>query len=235
MYPLIDSNHSHLPIKSSTVLIVDDMPDNLMLLTEILRESGHRLHTCNSGKSAVIMVEDITPDLILLDVNMPEMDGYEVCRHLKNSPDLADVPIIFLSAMDSTLDKVKAFRTGGVDYITKPFEVIEVLARVETQLAIYHQRKEINRLRQKDQLIVEKLTNFVTDTLKNTSHDLKNPLSGINISVHLLERHGRLDDEQGQDYLSGILRDVQRMSALIEDLITVAKVSLDENDEQASE
>lgn len=233
MPPLLENHHSQLSLQSSTILIVDDMPDNLILLRDILRESGYDLHTCNSGQHALDTLEEITPDLLLLDVNMPDMDGYAVCKHLKDSPKWAAIPIIFLSAMDSTLDKVKAFRTGGVDYITKPFEVIEVLARVETQLAIYHQHREIERLQQKDHLIAEKLSAFVTDTIKNTSHDLKNPLSGINIAVHLMERHGRLDDEMGQTYLNNIRRDVQRMSTLIEELITVAKISI-ETDEQNS-
>src|SRR5262249_2632222 len=116
------------------LFIVDDNPDNLTLLTGILREAGDNVRMVNNGRRALQAVQKHLPELILLDVSMPDMDGYEVCRQLKADPHTRDVPVIFLSALDDVRDKVNALRAGGVDYITKPFQAEEVLARVEIQL-----------------------------------------------------------------------------------------------------
>lgn len=118
------------------ILVVDDIPANLTLLTGMLKENGHRVRPVPSGKLALKAVESEPPDLILLDINMPEMDGFEVCRALKQDVRFCDIPVIFISALGETLDKVKAFSIGGVDYITKPFQVAEVEARVETHLKL---------------------------------------------------------------------------------------------------
>ena len=113
---------------------MDDAPSNLHLLSDMLKRKGYRVRPARSGKTALSAASAEAPDLILLDILMPEMDGYEVCASLKAHPALADVPVIFLSALGDTFDKVKAFRVGGVDYITKPFQMEEVYARIETHL-----------------------------------------------------------------------------------------------------
>jgi putative two-component system response regulator len=118
------------------ILVVDDTPANLTLLAGMLRERGHRVRPVPGGRLALKAVENEPPDLILLDINMPEMDGYEVCRNLKGDKRFREIPVIFISALAETLDKVKAFGTGGVDYITKPFQFEEVEARVETHLKL---------------------------------------------------------------------------------------------------
>ena len=118
------------------ILIVDDTPANLDLLSGMLRERSYKIRAAISGKLALQAAVNEPPDLILLDVNMPEMNGYEVCARLKEIEDLKDVPVIFLSALTETADKVKAFRAGGVDYVTKPFQIEEILARVETHLTL---------------------------------------------------------------------------------------------------
>ncbi|AUX27229.1 transcriptional regulator [Sorangium cellulosum] len=130
-----------------SVLIVDDMPANLSLLTSMLTAQGYEVRAAISGAMALMSVAAEPPDLILLDVSMPHMDGYEVCRRLKAEPRTADIPVIFLSAMTGIGDKVTAFEAGGVDYVTKPFELREVLARVETQLLLHRQRRELERQR----------------------------------------------------------------------------------------
>ncbi|HEY9633144.1 MAG TPA: response regulator [Coleofasciculaceae cyanobacterium] len=125
------------------ILVVDDTPSNLILLTEILSDQGYKVRVTPSGKSALDSVESALPDLILLDIMMPEMDGYEVCQTLKASPTTKDIPVIFISAVHEVFDKVKAFSVGGVDYITKPFQLEEVLARVENQLGIGRLSKQL--------------------------------------------------------------------------------------------
>ena len=112
----------------ANVLIVDDTADNLRLLTGILEQLGYEVRPATSGAQALQAAEHAPPDLVLLDVTMPEMDGYEVCRRLKANPKLKDVPVIFLTALSDIADKVKAFEVGGVDYITKPFHLEEVQA-----------------------------------------------------------------------------------------------------------
>jgi len=120
----------------SNILIVDDTPANLQLLSKMLSQQGYRVRPVPNGSMALSVVQVEPPDLVLLDIRMPDMDGYEVCENLKADELTRDIPIIFISALDATQDKVRAFQVGGVDYITKPFQVEEVLARVETHLAL---------------------------------------------------------------------------------------------------
>ena len=115
------------------ILIVDDTLANLRLLTDMLRDQGFKVRGVRSGPMAINAAQSAAPDLILLDINMPEMDGYETCRRLQADERTSEVPIVFLSALDEALDKVKAFEVGGVDYITKPFQIEEVLVRIESQ------------------------------------------------------------------------------------------------------
>ncbi len=118
------------------ILIVDDTPDNLRLLSRMLTEQGYTVRPAPSGKRALATTMKEAPDLILLDIMMPEVNGYEVCNTLKANEQTRDIPVIFLSALDEIKDKVKGFEVGGVDYITKPFNVKEVIVRVETHLKI---------------------------------------------------------------------------------------------------
>jgi PleD family two-component response regulator len=129
------------------VFIVDDTPANLDLLAAILRDSGYDVRVANSGRRALRVVHAHPPDLVMLDIQMPEMDGYEVCRQLKADPATSAIPVIFISALDDVFDKVRAFRAGGVDYVAKPFQAEEVLARVETQMELVRLRRENEHLR----------------------------------------------------------------------------------------
>ncbi len=128
------------------ILVVDDVPANLTLLAGMLKEKGHRVRPVPSGKLALKAVEHEPPDLILLDITMPEMDGFEVCRRLKQDTRFQEIPIIFISALTETLDKVKAFSSGGVDYVTKPFQFDEVEARVETHLKLHRYQSRLEEL-----------------------------------------------------------------------------------------
>lgn len=128
------------------ILVVDDKPENLHLLSEILMMEGYNVRKAVNGKMALMAVKTVPPDLILLDIMMPGMDGYQVCKELKNNQNLAKVPVIFLSALNDVFDKVKAFGSGGVDYITKPFQMEEVLVRVENHLMLKAAEKKILEL-----------------------------------------------------------------------------------------
>lgn len=131
---------------NGTILLVDDNPTNLEILLFALGEYGYQVKTVKDGLQALQTAQQISPDLILLDVMMPGLDGYQVCQQLKADPYLKDVPVVFVSALSDTVDKLKGFSVGGVDYLTKPLEFEEVLARANAHVALFHQRKEIERL-----------------------------------------------------------------------------------------
>ncbi|GAK54052.1 response regulator receiver sensor signal transduction histidine kinase [Candidatus Moduliflexus flocculans] len=119
-----------------TILAVDDHPANLNLLFDLLSDAGFDLLVAQSGESALSRAEKTTPDIILLDVMMPGLDGFETCRRLKANPHTQKIPVIFMTALSDTVDKVTGFELGAVDYITKPIQAEEVLARVRTHLTI---------------------------------------------------------------------------------------------------
>ena len=136
-------NYKPDTIFKADILIVDDTPDNLRFLSSLLLDEGYNVRKATNGQMALTAVKTIPPDLILLDVNMPKMSGYEVCELLKKDSQTSSVPVIFLSALDDVMDKVKAFKVGGVDYITKPFKIEEVLARIQNQLTIKNLQNEL--------------------------------------------------------------------------------------------
>ncbi len=133
--------------KEINLLIVDDNPKNLQVLAALFSEEKYRVVVAQNGLQAIKSVEAIIPDLILLDVVMPEMDGFETCRQLKASPSMKDIPIIFLTAKTETEDIVKGFELGAIDYIAKPFNQFELFARVQTHLEIKFSRETIARQR----------------------------------------------------------------------------------------
>ena len=170
----------------ASVLVVDDTIENLRLLSELLGEQGYEVRAVTNGRQALQAVEHDPPDLILLDINMPEMNGYEVCRRLKAQERSKDVPVIFLTALTDTADKVRAFDAGGVDYVTKPFQFEEVLARVKTHVALRRAQVELadsyTRLRALEQLR--------DDLVHMVVHDMRSPLPALLINLRLL-RDGR--------------------------------------------
>jgi len=154
------------------ILIVDDTPANLKLLAGMLKDRGYKVRPVPSGPMALRAVRTEPPDLILLDINMPEMNGYEVCKQLKADEALAPIPVIFISALSETMDKIEAFDVGGVDYVTKPFQFEEVNARVETHLELKAAREA---LKQQNEILEEKVrqrTQELADTQDVTIHSL---------------------------------------------------------------
>lgn len=144
MYVSPMKDYSQPPSASKgNILIVDDMPDNLRVLSTILTQEGYHVRRAVSGKLALMAIQKNPPDIVLLDILMPEMDGYEVCQQLKSSPLTSEIPVIFISALEDVIVKVRAFEVGGADYITKPFHVQEVIARLESQLNQRRRHKQV--------------------------------------------------------------------------------------------
>lgn len=150
------------------ILIVDDMPKNVQVLGQILAEQGFNIFIATSGFQALKAVEKKMPDLILLDISMPEMDGFEICKQIKEQEKYSEIPIIFLTARTETEDILKAFAVGGVDYITKPFNIPELLARVNQQLALKEKTEDLRKTNESNKALLRVLL-----------HDLRNPIVAI--------------------------------------------------------
>jgi signal transduction histidine kinase len=168
---------------AAQILVVDDVPLNLKLLVELLGKEGYIVRPVISGEMALRSVEADPPDLILLDVNMPEMDGYEVCRLLKSDERFREIPVIFVSVADDMSHKIRGFEVGAVDYITKPFQVREVKVRIETHLALYHQQRELARQKQEIETLRE------TAALINSTLRLQDVLERILSSLNKVVEH----------------------------------------------
>ena len=197
--------------QAPNILIVDDTPANLLLLVRMLTQRGYKPRTVLSGKLALEAARAEPPDLILLDIAMPEMNGYEVCEQLKADEALKEIPVIFISALHETLDKVKAFRVGGVDYVTKPFQFEEVFARVQTHL----QLRRLERLR-------DDLTHMLI-------HDLRNPLAVICCFLDFLEFHeAQTLSANAQELVTVARRSAEDLLNMIASLLDVSKIGAGE-------
>ncbi|MGB5746340.1 MAG: SpoIIE family protein phosphatase [Desulfobacterales bacterium] len=165
---------------TESILLVDDNPTNLQVLFQTLEGVGCKLLIAKNGEMALAIAGKALPDLILLDIMMPDIDGYAVCRQLKTNPATSDIPVIFLSALGDTEDKVKGLQLGAVDYITKPFQPDEVIARVNTHLTIHRLKREVES--QKDQLEYE--LKVVSEVQRKLLPKQLPPIDGFNLAVH---------------------------------------------------
>jgi DNA-binding response OmpR family regulator len=165
----------------SHILIVDDHVENLNLLERILTDSGHTVVAAQTGEEALEVCKSSPPDMILLDINLPDMDGYAVCESVKSDPELEEIPVIFISGLSDTKEKVKAFKCGGVDYLTKPFHMEELRSRVKTHLEITRNRQTIARYNDQLQTTISDMSSlFETGTLvASVVHDTKKFTSAI--------------------------------------------------------
>lgn len=173
-----------MEIKKSdySVLIIDDVDANVLLLKLLISKAGYKILTATNGQEAIKLVEENNPDLILLDIMMPIMDGHEVAKKLKEMPDKANIPIIFLSALSSTEEIVKGFKLGAADYITKPFNKEELLTRINHQVDLIHAKKTIVQ-----QTIELKKTIQGRDKLYSViAHDLRSPIASIRMVMEVL-------------------------------------------------
>lgn len=199
-----------------TVLIVDDLPSSLRLLSQMLRDHGYQVINALSGEIALSQLKVAIPDVILLDIMMPEMSGYEVCQQLKSNPKTAEIPIIFLTAVTDLPEKIQAFKLGGDDYVTKPFYIQEVLLRIEHQITLKRQQKQLNYLNQKLSQYNEELAQFAAVV----SHELQSPLQTMIGLLGLLLAKSERFDQKTQKYLNYIANASERIHHLISDLLT---------------
>ncbi|MBE9129570.1 MULTISPECIES: adenylate/guanylate cyclase domain-containing protein [unclassified Coleofasciculus] len=164
----MNSDQTNTP--KATILVVDDTPHNLRVLYAILTNRGYKVYKALNGKLALFSAQEAPPDLILLDINMPTMSGYQVCKQLKADQRTKEIPVIFISALDDALDKVKGFRVGGIDYITKPFQQEEVIARVENHLNIQGLQNALRNEQEKsERLLLNTLPQAIVEELKERS------------------------------------------------------------------
>lgn len=212
-------------ITNGDILIVDDTDINVDVLTALLERAGYQPRSAVNGPQALDIIQQQPPELILLDINMPKMSGYEVAERLKADPATADIPIIFISALSESDDVVRAFESGGLDYIVKPFRNREVLARVKAHLQLYRQRQEILHLREHDDHQHQLLDKMRQQFVASATHDLKNPLYLISGYSELLQTTPQLmEDEEVQSYLSVIQRSVQKMNFLVQDMLSYLQI-----------
>ncbi len=199
-----------------SVLIVDDLPNNVRLLSIMLTEKGYQVRKAINGQMALNTVRSLIPDLILLDINMPDLNGYQVCEQLKADEKTREIPVIFISALDDVLDKVKAFQVGGVDYISKPFQGEEVMARIENQLTISRQKKQLQNEIKERQKTEETLEIY----LHAVSHDLRNPVIGMLMILNNLIKNSQGETKEvSRKILQQMADSCDRQLTLIDSLV----------------
>ncbi|TLP80122.1 response regulator [Maribacter sp. ACAM166] len=177
---------------SHTILIIDDIPENLKVLSRILKPEGYKVRIANNGEQALLSIKNNAPDIILLDIMMPNMNGFEVCERLKSDEKTADIPVIFISALSETAEKVKAFEMGGVDYIEKPFIAKEAIARIRTHLTLKKQQQDLKKALQhlkqmQVQLVQSEKMSSLGVLTAGIAHEINNPVNFINGGVIALE------------------------------------------------
>lgn len=204
------------------ILVVDDTEANVRLLSHVLRTQGFKVVVAFNGEDALDITQIRRPDLILLDIMMPDMTGYEVCRRINRDIDLKDIPIIFLSALSETSDKVEGFEAGGVDYVTKPFQKDEVLARIRTHLVLAELQKEresrIETLRIRESELKE-LNKRKDNLIRMVSHDIKNPLTGIVGLTNMLQTVTDIGHEKEMEILAVMESSGRKLLDLVEHML----------------
>lgn len=233
------------PANKETILIVDDVPANVSFLYQFLIRENFKVLLAQNGKGAIQKAIDTKPDLILLDIMMPGMDGFEVCQILKTMEDTRDIPIIFMTALAETVDKVKGLSLGAVDYIAKPVQHEEVLARIATQLNLRQLQRELKEeirirteaedsLRHNAKLLEDYMTELQKRNLeleafaRTVAHDLKNPLGAvINLSEILLSRCAKnpSPDAKALQHLDIVWQSGKKMLNIIDALLLLAGVT----------
>jgi two-component system sensor histidine kinase/response regulator len=202
------------------ILVVDDSPDDLQLMRDLLEKDHYAATLVSDGAAALAAAHADLPDLILLDVTMPVMNGYEVCERLQADPLLKNIPVLFLSGAIEETDKIRAFRAGAVDYITKPFQLEEVAARVRAQLELSRQKRELQgnyeRLRELNQLR-DNLIHMII-------HDLRSPLAGIEMSLDLLRERLPYGDAHAANLFNRARNCLNLLTQMIAQLLDISRL-----------
>lgn len=205
------------------ILIVDDNLNNLQVLRDMLSEHSYKVRAAPNGQTALMLANAKPPDLILLDIRMPEIDGYEVCKQLKNEEVTREIPVIFVSALDDVYDVVKGLQVGAVDYVTKPIRMEEVLARIKTHMTIRDLQRSLQyEIEERDKLIGE------LDAFAHTvAHDIANPISNVVLGLDLLQLNlteREVLDEQSQDRINRIKKSGMQVTNIINELLLMAQI-----------
>lgn len=223
--------------KKPSILIVDDIPENLFLLGKTLQREGYDIAYSTDGEQAIKISKKLKPDLILLDILMPNMNGYEVCKIIKEDKELADIPIIFLTALSDSSQVVEGFKAGASDYIAKPFNIPEVIARIKTHLDLKLSRdmniSYINKLKsynyelnQAEKKLIE-LNHSKDKFFSIIAHDLKNPFHGfMRLTEVIITDFEELSREEIKSYLEEIHSSAEKLYKLLENLLTWSKVQI---------
>lgn len=215
------------PVSRGTILIVDDHSDNVNLLNRLLNETGFMTLLGHDGNDAVRLARSAQPDIILLDINMPAMGGFEACQILKQDPRTAQIPIIFLSVSDDAESVVQAFRLGGADYITKPFKIEAVEARIQHQLDTRQQNRLLDESRERDRHHYETIAKMKDQFINAATHDLKNPLQVIFGYITLLQRNpAAQSDDDLQLAVGQIEAAAWKMQTLVTDMLDLASLDV---------
>lgn len=209
------------------ILIVDDIPKNLQVLGSILNLESYQIAFASSGMQALTVLETTKPDLVLLDIMMPEMDGFEVCTYIKSNPDLKDIPVIFITGKAEQEDIVTGLKLGAVDYITKPFNTPELLTRVKTHIELKRSKDDIRKYAVELEQARDELTllNASKDKFFSiVAHDLRSPFSGfLGLTQLLLEDYNRLKPDDMQQIASSMNKAAIKLYSFLENLLQWSK------------
>ena len=236
--------------KNSLVLLVDDVPQNIQVLGNILRNQGYSFALTASGVETTKLLQKTKPDIILLDIMLPDEDGFSICKRIKNNPDLEDIPIIFLSAKHDIKDKIKGFELGAVDYITKPFKDIEVIVRVQNHLQAKLDRDKIEQYNRELEEVVEQRTaelikkerdSILAQFMQGIIHNVRGPITGVANGMNVIsmmsdDMSAMLHDEQYTHILNEIKElnqlNQQKLESLLSDLNSMLKKSTNDMNEE---
>lgn len=213
----MDTDRSQNNQDKKLCLIVDDNPSNVQVIGELLRAEGYDIAVALNGSKAISIAQNANPDIILLDIMMPDMDGYETCKRLKEDMRTRDIPVIFITAKVSAEDIVSGFDHGAVDYITKPFNFSELLARVETHVKLKRLREKVEL----DKVRLEKLGRDKNEFLGIAAHDLKNPIFSISMIAKVLLEDESLSHEDIKIFATDILKSTDKVLDLISTFLDI--------------
>ncbi len=226
---------------AGTILVVDDTPENISVLSPTLQREGYKILVALNGTTAIERAKLGQPDLILLDIMMEGLDGYETCARLKELEETKDIPVIFMTALSDTEQKVKGFKVGAVDYVTKPYQAVEVIARVKTHITINTLQKKLSEANdtleqkvkqrtaelEKAKIKAEESEKLKSEFLAQMSHEVRTPINGIVSALSFIEEDCNTENQQTKDDFALIRRGSKRLIRTIDLIMTVSQLQSD--------